>query len=422
MSHATAVCVLGMHRSGTSLLTRLLNVLGVSLGPTEQLMQAGADNPKGFWEHKVIREINDQILSAAGGSWDQPPAFADGWERSMALRDLGQRAASVINHDFGGMPMWGWKDPRTCLTLPFWQQLLPGLRYVVCLRHPFEVARSLERRNGFSIEKGVYLWLVYLEAILRATSPGNRCTILYEALIDNSRGELHRLSDFLGLPRTAPQESLLHKAQAFVDSGLRHHHRHADPKTAASDEGRIQRLLADAAALYEECDQHASAGVEGMVEQENGILSRIRPMLRARGIEDRQREKLWWSRRTAMIRREIDAFIPRGSTFILVDDGKLEFVPEISDRHILPLTERNGLYWGHPENDAAAIEELKRLKKAGAAFIVVAWSAFWWLDHYRKLGCYLRETCHRLVENDRLMVFDLASLHAGPVTGGGDPR
>ena len=89
-----------------------------------------------------------------GGTWSEPPVLGAGWETDTALGDLRQRARAVIHQDFGAAPLWSWKNPRTCLTLPFWQRLLPSMRYVICLRNPIDVARSLRRRNGFSLDKG----------------------------------------------------------------------------------------------------------------------------------------------------------------------------------------------------------------------------------------------------------------------------
>ena len=68
MSEPTVVCVLGMHRSGTSLVARVLNVLGVDLGPEEHLMRPSSANPTGHWENKPITGINDEILSDSGAA------------------------------------------------------------------------------------------------------------------------------------------------------------------------------------------------------------------------------------------------------------------------------------------------------------------------------------------------------------------
>src|SRR4029453_4502858 len=117
------VCVLGMHRSGTSLITRMLNVLGVYLGPNERLMKPQEDNPRGYWEHQLITDLNDAILARLGGSWHEPPTFSPDWGRAAGLADLRRKAQAVIHEDFATAECWGWKDPRTCLTLPFWQRL-----------------------------------------------------------------------------------------------------------------------------------------------------------------------------------------------------------------------------------------------------------------------------------------------------------
>src|SRR5437899_1224414 len=113
------ICVLGMHRSGTSVLARVINLLGVHLGPAERLMKASPWNPRGFWEHEGIVNINDEVLSRIGGTWDCPPVFTAGWHESRDLDDLRDRAWRLIAEDFAGAPLWGWKDPRACLTLPF---------------------------------------------------------------------------------------------------------------------------------------------------------------------------------------------------------------------------------------------------------------------------------------------------------------
>lgn len=104
--------------------------------------------------------------------------------------------------------------------------------------------------------------------------------------------------------------------------------------------------------------------------------------------------------------REIAAVIPRGETFILVDQEELR--NELGrDRRIVPFPERGGQYWGPPENDSAGIREVKRLREAGASFMVFAWPAFWWLSYYAGLYAYLRSEFQIVLKNDRLVIFDL---------------
>lgn len=217
----TVVCVLGMHRSGTSFITRALNILGVDLGPEDHAMKPRADNPQGFSEHQPITDLNDEILTMLGGSWHTPPSPAPGWARDPRFDDLKGRAARLLEEDFGQSPVWGWKDPRTCLTLPFWQQLVPSMRYVICVRSPLDVALSLQARDGFGIEKGGALWVDYVSAALTQTSGEPRILVSYDDLIERQDVEVDRLAAFIGRPSsiTSSQPAV----QSATDRTLRHH-------------------------------------------------------------------------------------------------------------------------------------------------------------------------------------------------------
>jgi hypothetical protein len=218
------VCVLGMHRSGTSSLARLLNLLGVHLGPDELLTtEPVAHNPRGYWEHSELTAISDAIIKRYGGSWSEPPILPPGWETDDLLGDLRQSARRLIRNQFDGVPLWGWKDPRTCLTLPFWQQLLPHLRFVICLRNPVDVARSLERRDGLSPEQSSKLWFTYVSAALRHSEGRPRLLVFYEDLLDDCPRELQRLADFLGKPEHAQQAEVQSAARQFIEKGMQHY-------------------------------------------------------------------------------------------------------------------------------------------------------------------------------------------------------
>src|SRR5262245_7365014 len=190
MSSTTAICVLGMHRSGTSVVSHMLALLGADLGPEHNRMEPAADNPKGFWEHRLLVDLNDEILARFGGSWDNPPQFPEDWWESPDLEALRLRAKAIIQEDFGGAKLWSWKDPRTCLTAPFWQQLMPAAKYVVCVRNPADVARSLERRNACPIEKGGALWLAYTASAFRWTSRQPRLVVFFEDIMQDPGREL----------------------------------------------------------------------------------------------------------------------------------------------------------------------------------------------------------------------------------------
>jgi SAM-dependent methyltransferase len=107
-----------------------------------------------------------------------------------------------------------------------------------------------------------------------------------------------------------------------------------------------------------------------------------------------------------LVTHELLALIPAGETFILADQA--EFGEGIAPgRQQLPFVERAGVYYGPPPDDETAIAEFKRLQQAGARFMVFGWPAFWWLDHYREFHRHLRAEFRCVLENDRLVVFDL---------------
>jgi GT2 family glycosyltransferase/glycosyltransferase involved in cell wall biosynthesis len=181
------------------------------------------ENPKGFWEHMALTGLNEEILAKLGGSWHEPPTFPAGWESSPEFADLRRRARALIEDDFNTAESWGWKDPRTCLTLPFWRRLLPPLRSIICLRSPIEVARSLQQRNDFSTEKAARLWLQHMKAALENTASHPRLLVFYEDMLSDWYGELQRFAAFLGHPELAEQPEIQSAVREFIDQNLRHH-------------------------------------------------------------------------------------------------------------------------------------------------------------------------------------------------------
>ena len=233
MTAPTIVCTLGMHRSGTSLVSRVLNVLGVYLGPQEQLMRPSTDNPTGHWESRPIKEINDEILSLLGGSWQEPPSLGAGWERSPELAGPRHRAREVIEADFSGTELWGFKDPRNSLTLPFWQRILDPMRYVICLRNPLDVAASAGASNRgedtVPFEQGVELWLTYVRGALAATAGHPRHFVFYEDLMTDPEPVVRELARFIGRESSSDTESDLRTAITVAVTGGLWHHRTAVP-------------------------------------------------------------------------------------------------------------------------------------------------------------------------------------------------
>jgi hypothetical protein len=207
-----------MHRSGTSMVTKLLFDAGLYLGDEADLIPPGPANPEGFWENRRFVRINANILARLHGGWDYPPGVPATWSDGD-LAPLRNEAERVIA-DFAGREPWGWKDPRNSLTLPFWQSLAPGVRVLIVLRNPIEVAESLRSRNGFSFPLGLSLWNAYYQRVCAAAAPQDRLVTHYDAYFQEPRDELRRILALLEMPMDAAG---IETACAALVTELRHH-------------------------------------------------------------------------------------------------------------------------------------------------------------------------------------------------------
>jgi|SRR5215211_5028342 len=218
-----AVCVTGMHRSGTSFAAHVLQLLGISLGVDAGLMAPGPDNPAGYFENRDIKEVNDEVLAHLGGSWDQPPVLAEGWEHDAELDPLRIRASDVLAETFGHArardAIIGWKDPRVSLLLPFWRTVTPVATTIVMIRDPAEVAASLRVRNHIESPQAAVLWLRYLYAAT-ANDPGH-LLVRNDDFYSDLAGTLAAIARHLGLPQ--PHRDATAEAREHLDPSLRHH-------------------------------------------------------------------------------------------------------------------------------------------------------------------------------------------------------
>lgn len=194
-----------MHRSGTSIVMRLLHLCGMYLGPEQDLLSpADYDNPEGYWENKHIGALNDDILAALNSTWDSPPRLTPGWSQTPEFELILHRAKSLFSqleqHD-----VFGWKDPRNSITLEFWRRLFPDLKIIVCLRNPVEVAKSLSKRSDITLadyEHNLQLWQRYYETLHLHLPPKNVLFTHYDTYFYDPNAELRRLLEFIGLEVT----------------------------------------------------------------------------------------------------------------------------------------------------------------------------------------------------------------------------
>jgi GT2 family glycosyltransferase len=212
------VAIVGMHRSGTSMVAHMLSEAALYLGPRHDLFPASRDNLDGYWEHIGFHRVNESVLAELGGGWDSPPPVPERWRDDARLRPFADEAKRLIG-EFDGKDPWGWKDPRTSLTLALWRDLIPNLRVVLCVRNPLEVALSLNRRGMSSYSTGLALWRTYNERILDASSEEHLIVTDYSAYFARPRVELGRILSLLGI--TVPPKKL-EVAAAVHRGSLRH--------------------------------------------------------------------------------------------------------------------------------------------------------------------------------------------------------
>lgn len=174
-----------MHRSGTSALARVINLLGAKL--PEDLMVAGEGNEIGHWESQSIADFNDELLATAGSRWNDWLPFNNSWNRSIEYPSFLASARDLLEAEYRKSPLFVLKDPRICRLAGFWLQVIESLdiRPVIVLpqRNPIEVSASLAARDGSQMGFGLLLWLRHVLDAEAATRGKSRCFVSYEQLL-----------------------------------------------------------------------------------------------------------------------------------------------------------------------------------------------------------------------------------------------
>lgn len=226
MDQKQIIVVLGMHRSGTSALTRGLKVLGVELG--EHLMPAvSRDNEKGYWEDVDVNTLNVELLDELGYDWHSWIPVARSELKLPVVDKYKLRAVQLLRDKLSGVDCFGLKDPRISRLLPFWKEVFDHLNirvsYVIACRHPMSVVRSLLcRDSAFAEEKGYHLWWDHTVASLTGTQGQSRVVVDYDLLMDKPAVQLKRIAQRLDLFLNENGPEFFEYNETFLDSKLRH--------------------------------------------------------------------------------------------------------------------------------------------------------------------------------------------------------
>jgi hypothetical protein len=219
------VMVLGMHRSGTSLCSHILSMLGVDMAD-----DIGVDrgNDRGHWERWEIVEFHDRILALFDRGYFGP--FHDfplpvAWWADPRVAQIRREIAAFVAKRMNGTP-FGFKDPRTMRLMPVWHQIISDLKLapkiVLCLRNPAQVARSLQARDALDPEIGEHRWLVYMIDFFRFASDHEFCVLEYERWFQEPRANIAILTALLGLEWQQSEFDLDLTLSGIIDPALRH--------------------------------------------------------------------------------------------------------------------------------------------------------------------------------------------------------
>lgn len=214
-----------MHRSGTSCLAGTLEEAGLHLGT---VITEAPHNAKGNRENKLIMDLQEDVLVHSGGAWDVPPA-------RLRWTDEHRRRRDAIIASYGG-GSWGFKDPRTLLTLDFWLEALGSVDFVGTFRHPRLVAESLLARNGGELERWLSLWAAYNERMLALHERSPFPIVRFDVDPADYRVAVSSVVRQLGLPE--PREL------RFFEPELRHHNEPPEDDLPERIRRVLERLIA----------------------------------------------------------------------------------------------------------------------------------------------------------------------------------
>ena len=254
------VVVLGMHRSGTSVITGCLAALGLDAG--EHLQDGNEHNPKGYFEDKRIVAAHDELLEALGSSWDDLRPLPEGWLESPPAAACTRTLRELAVKALGRPKPWLIKDPRMCRLLPLWLRLLEGFdikpRFVIPVRQPVASAQSLNRRDGIDTDSGCVLWMAHLLDAERHTRSYPRCFVDYEQFLTDWRSAVAKIDKTLEIGLNWSDGN-----QATVDRLVDQTLDHRDP---------ARSNLTEAMALAQKCHRTLTRSIDPV-----GDLTKLTP-------------------------------------------------------------------------------------------------------------------------------------------------
>ena len=242
---SNCIIITGMHRSGTSLFSSIIQRAGVNIG--NNLLEPGEDNPRGYFEDIDFVDFHNSLLAARGKN-----ILVDRNFTASITEDEKQIARKLIEQR-SSLHLWGWKDPRTSLFLDLWNELLPQSKFIFLFRHPLDVLLSVIRRGeiyNIGFYEGLEAWYSYNRNILEFyRSHEDRCVLIdiYGAL-NNIETTGKTIVQKLKLPLVIDQHTI---SDLFHPSELR------QSKIDPAGHNILRKIHSECLMLYDELRKYA---------------------------------------------------------------------------------------------------------------------------------------------------------------------
>jgi hypothetical protein len=204
-----------------------MHAIGVNLG--QDLMPANEWNAAGYWESLKIYETHGKILKELNCNWHNPPlSLPVNWWRKSSIQELKSELLEFVRSECDRTDkICGFKDPRTAILLPLWQEIFDELQlephYILAVRHPGSVAASLSRRNGLSSSHSETLWLKTNLDALSYTRNHLRAIVDYDRWFDSGLEQARTVVDSLNLSGSISETQIAEAVNQVVLPRLRHH-------------------------------------------------------------------------------------------------------------------------------------------------------------------------------------------------------
>ena len=223
INNKTVLVVLGMHRSGTSAISGILDLLEFNSGSS--LLPPQPDNPKGFFENQRIVDFNEKCLAHLGASWSKTFLLDDTWWENDTLSELTDELGMLLKEELGFLNRSFLKDPRLCVLLPIYLKVFREMEitpyFIVCLRNPSEIAQSLKKRNYFSDERTILLWLDYMFKAEIYSRNYLRILVDFNTLVLNPLATVENILNEFGYSMEIYREKF-QEIVLFIQSSLKH--------------------------------------------------------------------------------------------------------------------------------------------------------------------------------------------------------